>query len=254
MRKKVMFFMSLIILMTGIVGYVKAADQTIEGSLTVNGDSIIGRNWLKFNPDWNSWIDPTIDFRRGDSLIKEMGDLYLFSDDYIHLGPSQVTSGKVLIQTPNEIQSKARTASGTLAAGKIETADLTTTGDVGFYDGYIDYIGTSVIYIDSIVDFTYADAIIGLMASDIPDDLTIDDGYIINTPVEATSLSATGAVNFSGATSLTIPGASGAPASADCDAAAELGKMYINKDSGGNVYICTYKQGSIGWDTANLTD
>jgi hypothetical protein len=60
--------------------------------------------------------------------------------------------------------------------------------------------------------------------------------------------------DFSGASSMTIPRGDSAPDSGDCSEASEIGRMYINTASGGNMYVCTNKQGTVGWDTVNLTD
>ena len=115
------------ILLFGTFNHAKAAEYTISSNTRISGDLnldgvlYVNHNWVKFNPIGWPNIDPTIDFMRGDSQIKEMGDLYLFSDDYLHLGPSKFDSGKVLIQNVTEMQAKGRTASGTLAAGTLET-------------------------------------------------------------------------------------------------------------------------------------
>jgi len=112
--------------------HVLAAEQTINGNLIVNGgvavrgDFYADHNLIKFNPAGYPGIDPTITFLRGDSQIKEMGDLYVISDDYIHLAHSWNDYGRVLIQNISEIQHQSRTGHGNLEAGNIYVNDLLT--------------------------------------------------------------------------------------------------------------------------------
>lgn len=83
---------------------------------------------------------------------------------------------------------------------------------------------------------------------------SVDGNSVLNGNLTLDSSESSHAVDFSGASSMTIPRGNGAPASGDCDGADKIGRMYINTASGGNLYVCTNKQGSVGWDTVNLTD
>ena len=179
-------------LVLGWSGQALAASQTIDGDLHVKGNLYIDSNWAKFGGDSvfrQTGVDPTLDFMRGDSQLKEMGDLYLFTDDYTHLGPSQFDIGKVLIQNVSEMQGKLRTAHGTLAAGNVEvdtiganngssiTVDATTDFNNGVTLGNatndtITINGDTVFGSASInptIDFTYADVIDGLYLGDLSD-------------------------------------------------------------------------------------
>jgi hypothetical protein len=100
-----------------MVGTASAADTTIDGKLTLTGDIVadgtsvfINKNHLEFGGSNYMGVDPTIDLHRGDSQLKDMGDLYIMSDDYIHLGPTTFDIGKVLIQTKEEINTASRVA------------------------------------------------------------------------------------------------------------------------------------------------
>src|SRR4030067_3603040 len=78
----------------GIASQALAAEHTlfgdyeIIGGLAVKGDLYADHNVINFNPAGYLGVDPILSFQRGDSLIKEMGDLYIVSDDYVHIGPS----------------------------------------------------------------------------------------------------------------------------------------------------------------------
>jgi len=118
-------------------------DYIINGGLAVRGDIYADHNVINFNPVGYTGVDPTLSYMRGDSQIKEMGDLYVISDDYLHIGPSVDSNGKVLIQTPTEIAAKARTAGGTLWAGKLVAPEVYTGSVVNKIDDSFLYLSTN---------------------------------------------------------------------------------------------------------------
>ena len=137
MIKKCIVFFVLLFLSFFVFGNAFAYENTISGDtiirggLGVQGDLYADRNIIKFNPSGWSGVDPTITFMRNDSQIKEMGSLYILSKDYIHIGPSQNSSGAVLIQTPSEIAAKSSVlASGNLMAGTVTSSVLVDANNI----------------------------------------------------------------------------------------------------------------------------
>jgi hypothetical protein len=119
------FFLSLVFAFFLNVGVSQAGpshgiQQTLNADLIVNGTIVPNHNLIQFAGSAYTHAHPTLSFNVGDSQLKEMGDLYIMSDDFIHLGPTHFDIGKVLIQNVQEINSLSRRASGTLAAGRIE--------------------------------------------------------------------------------------------------------------------------------------
>lgn len=74
--------------------YTIDADTYINGGLAVKGDFYADHNNVFFNAGYNTRVNPTIDFMLGQSKIKEMGDLYIISDDYVHIGVDTIGSLK----------------------------------------------------------------------------------------------------------------------------------------------------------------
>src|SRR4030067_3078813 len=108
--------------------YTLNGDYNINGGLSVRGDLYADHNVITFNHDGYSGADPTMSFRRGVSLFKEMGDMYIISDDYIHLGytKSIMDQEGILIQNSAEITGKSRSAHGRLEAGTVQVNTLLT--------------------------------------------------------------------------------------------------------------------------------
>jgi hypothetical protein len=160
-----------------------------------------------------------------------------------------ITSGGTGGITLGDADSNVTVASGlTVTTG----GATVTAGGVTITAGGLDMTGDNITNVGTIGDSN--DAI--TIGADGTSTVAIDSDNWDMTSAGAvsglTGVVSTGTVDFSGATAVIIPSGAGAPAAGGCDAAGEVGSLYIDTASAqGSIYVC---RASGDWEHVDMVD